>query len=466
MYAFTARRVASSSSSQRVTVRPAPTSATAERHAAPDVRERGADRDRALGHAVQTQRELGDHAECSLRADEERAKVVARGRLDRARARPDHRSVCEHDLEREHVRAHAAVADGRRPTRVRRRHPAERRVGAGVDREPQPVLGNRDVQLAAQHARLRACLQIAGQHLEHAVQSREVERDRAGRGDHVTFERRSGAEGDDGDAVLVRPREHARDVLGRFGEDDGRGRAPRVIAEVARVQIEHRLARGHLPVSEQRAQVVGDGHQRSASCGQADAGSYRDEPVAAVAQRLEDGGVTLVDLDLRRGLEVRDVPDDHRVRAVWGFCAEHPPERSHAARVRPDHLCRYPRQRGNDRRAAERELSRLACAAVPARQHVAERKFERAPGLADRACLRPAERRSGCADRRSRSTERPDGPSASGRWLGVPQEDHVAAVSTGGRRPRGGRSAEPPRQLRRSRRARREARGRAARARR
>ena len=239
-----------------------------------DVRERGADRDRALGQAVQAQRELGDHAERSLRADEERAQVVAGRRLDRARARSDHRSVGEHDLEREHVRAHAAVADGRRAARVGRRHPAERRVRSRIDGEPQTVLGDRGVQLAAEHARLRARLQVAGKHLEDAVQAREVERERAVGGDHVAFERRSGAEGNDGDAVLVRPREHAGDVLGRLGKDDRHGRAPRVVAQVARVQVEHRLARRDLCVPEQRAELVGDLHQCSTSCGHADAGSF------------------------------------------------------------------------------------------------------------------------------------------------------------------------------------------------
>ncbi len=204
-----------------------------------DVRERGANRHRALGQAVQAQRQLGDHAQRPFGADEERAEVVARGRLDGARARPDHRPVGEHDLEREHVRAHAAVADGRRSACVGRRHPAERRVGPGVDREPQAVLDHSRVELAAQHAGLRARLQVARQDLEHAVQPPKVDRDRAIRRDHVTFERSSRAERHDGNAVLVRPRERARDVFGRLREDDGRRRAARVVAEVAGVQVEH-----------------------------------------------------------------------------------------------------------------------------------------------------------------------------------------------------------------------------------
>ena len=178
-----------------------------------DVRERGADRDGPLGQPVQAQRQLRDHAERSLRADEERAEVVAGRRLHGARAGTDDRAVREHDLEREHVRAHAAVANRRRPARVRRGHPAERRVGARVDREPETVLGDRRVQLAAQDAGLHARLQVAGPNLDHAVQAREVERDAAAHGDHVSLERRAGAERDDRDArarsptrARVRPR--------------------------------------------------------------------------------------------------------------------------------------------------------------------------------------------------------------------------------------------------------------------
>ena len=139
LYALTAAIVAASSSSRRWTPTPAATSVAAQPAGVLERREREPDGDLVLGDAPQAHRQLGDHAERPLAADEERPQVVAGGALDRPRPRPDDAAVGEHDLEREHVRAHRAVADGRRPRRVRRRHPAERRVRARVDGEPEPV---------------------------------------------------------------------------------------------------------------------------------------------------------------------------------------------------------------------------------------------------------------------------------------------------------------------------------------
>ena len=48
--------------------------------------------------------------------------------------------------------------------------------------------------------------------------------------------------GTTGTRSLVRPREHAGDVLRRLGEDDDVRRVARVVAQVARVVVEHRLA--------------------------------------------------------------------------------------------------------------------------------------------------------------------------------------------------------------------------------
>ena len=98
-------------------------------------------RDGMLRDRVQPQRHLGDHGQRPLRADEEPGEVVAGGRLARRGCRcGSTRPVGEDGLEREQVGAHLPVAHRRRAGRVRRRHAAERRVGAGVDREEEPVL--------------------------------------------------------------------------------------------------------------------------------------------------------------------------------------------------------------------------------------------------------------------------------------------------------------------------------------
>ena len=140
-----------------------------------DGRERGARDDDVLGDRVQPQGQLGDRAERALGADEEVREVVAGRRLDGAAARPDDAAVGEHDLEREHVGAHAAVADGRRPARVRPRHAAEGRVRARVDREEEPVRPRRLLELRARDAGLHRGGEVVGADREDAVHAREIE---------------------------------------------------------------------------------------------------------------------------------------------------------------------------------------------------------------------------------------------------------------------------------------------------
>ncbi len=111
-----------------------------------------------------------------------------------------------------------------------------------------------------------------------------------------------------------------------------------------------------------------------------------------------------------------------------GFVAEQPAQRADAARVRPDHLRRDSRQRGDDRCPAERELRGLARAAVPAREHVAERELERAPGFADRARLSPA-RVVQIALSVAVGQRDAEAVLLGVVGLGMPKEDHVAAVS-------------------------------------
>ena len=278
------------------------------------------------------------------------------------------------------------------------------------------------------------------------------------------LERRPGAERNDRDAVLVRPREHARDVLGRLGEDDGRGRAPRdssLRSPACRSSTDSLVETFASPSSARArrrpASVLDQLRPRRR-------GKLREEPVAAVAEGHED----LLRRPPRSGPpsppEVRDVPDDHGVPPLGGFV----PSSRRSARTRPVYVptisAGNPRQRGDDRRPAERELCGLARAAVPAREHAAERKLERAPGFADRARLSPA----GVVQiALSVAVGQRDAEAVllGVVGLGVPKEDHVTAVSQASTTSSGpvGRAASS---LHRSRRARREARGRAARARR
>ena len=85
--------------------------------------------------------DLGDDAERALRADEQPRQVVAGGGFLRARLRGrDHLAIGEHDLQRQHVVPHGAVAHRIGARGARRRHAAERGVGAGIDREEQALV--------------------------------------------------------------------------------------------------------------------------------------------------------------------------------------------------------------------------------------------------------------------------------------------------------------------------------------
>ena len=68
----------------------------------------------------------------------------------------------EHRLEGEHVGSHLPVAGRRRPRGIRGGHPAQRRVGAGVDREPEAVRAGRRLELRPRDAGLHRHGEIVG----------------------------------------------------------------------------------------------------------------------------------------------------------------------------------------------------------------------------------------------------------------------------------------------------------------
>ena len=121
----------------------------------------GADRGRhRFLHRVQAHRDLGDDAERALRADEEAREVVARGGFFRAARGLDDAPVGEHHFQRQHVLAHRAVAHRVGARGARRRHAAERRVGAGIDREEQARVLDVLVQLLARDAGLHHRVEV------------------------------------------------------------------------------------------------------------------------------------------------------------------------------------------------------------------------------------------------------------------------------------------------------------------
>ena len=206
-----------------------------------------------LGHALEAQGHLGDHAQRAFGADQEPREVVAGRGLACPRAGADHRAVGQHRLQRQHVVLHRPVAHGVRARRPGRRHPADRGVRAGVDREEEALAAEALVQRDAVHAGLHDAVEVLDVDGQDPVHLRDVQRDAAVQRRDVALQRRARAEGDERDAVggaRVHDRDH---VVGRAGEDHRIGGRARVPALVATVLLADRGG-GHDGVAELRGQ--------------------------------------------------------------------------------------------------------------------------------------------------------------------------------------------------------------------
>ena len=97
-------------------------------------------------------------------------------------------------------------------------------TGGALEREPG-------------HSGLHGRRQVLRRDVEDAIESREVETDTAMDGDHVALETGAGPERRHGNQVLVREREHERDVVGRARVDHEIGPVRCVEAEIGGVEI-------------------------------------------------------------------------------------------------------------------------------------------------------------------------------------------------------------------------------------
>ncbi len=163
--------------------------------ASTDGKRTDAGRDR-LRDAREPQRQLDDDAERAFRADHQPREVVAGRRLLGAARRGHELAVRLHDFERQHIVLHGAVAHGVGAGAARRRHAAERRVGAGIDREEQALVAQVLVERLAGDAGLDHAVEVLGMHRQHPVHVADVDRDAAVRRVDLTLERRAGAERD------------------------------------------------------------------------------------------------------------------------------------------------------------------------------------------------------------------------------------------------------------------------------
>ena len=109
------------------------------------------------------------------RPHEELLGVEAGVVLAQRRHQVEDAAVGEHDLDPQQVLAHVAVAQDPRPAGVGDHHAADRGIGAEVDREHEPVLFERLVELAQQHAAPRHHRAVDGIDLERAGQPLEAQ---------------------------------------------------------------------------------------------------------------------------------------------------------------------------------------------------------------------------------------------------------------------------------------------------
>ena len=203
--------------------------------------------------ARQLERELGDDAQRSFRADHQPREIVAGRRLLGA-ARGGHQlAVGHHHLHRQHVVLHGAVAHRVGARAARRRHAAERGVGAGVDGKEQALVAQLLVERLAGDAGLDHAIEILGVHRQHLVHVAEIDRYAAERRVDVALER--GADAERYDRHTVR-RADADDGLHVVGVLRKHHRVRRLVGDPGQriaVLLAHRL-RGDDAVAERRGQ--------------------------------------------------------------------------------------------------------------------------------------------------------------------------------------------------------------------
>ena len=231
-------------------------------------------------------------------------------------------AVGGHDLQRQHVLAHRAVAHRVGARGARARHAADRGVGAGIDREEQAGGAEIFVELLARDAGLHDDVEVGLVDLQHLVHAAEIERDAAvGRAD-MAFERGAGAERDDRRLVRGAELDDLLHLLGRFGEHDGVGQVRLVIRNVLAVLLAHGVGGGE-PVAvkplqlgdgavDLRGSCLGrDGHVGSPSVGRWDTLKCRQSQPRETLQNAR----RLYDRRLYDGLQEAPWPELRRPRA-------------------------------------------------------------------------------------------------------------------------------------------------------
>ena len=125
----------------------------------------------------------------------------------------------------EHHLTHGAVTHRGRARRACGRHPADRGVGAGIDREEDAAVGERLVQLTMRNARFDLAIEVVDADTQDAVHTRQIDRNTTMHGIDVTLERRAHAKRHDRRTMPSRDRDDCRHLFGGRRKHHDVGRA-------------------------------------------------------------------------------------------------------------------------------------------------------------------------------------------------------------------------------------------------
>ena len=208
-----------------------------------------------LGNAVQAQGHLGDDAERSFRADHQPGEIIAGGGLARPPGGADVAAVRRHHAQGQDRLAHRAVAHRIGARGAGRGHPAERGVGARIDREEQPHVAEIFVELLAANAGLDGAVEILGIDAEDRIHLRQIQADPpAHRGD-IALHRRAGPEGNDRHLIEAAELHDLDHFLGRAREHHCVGQLRRELG-LARAMLEADLLAELKSVAHDQPQLL------------------------------------------------------------------------------------------------------------------------------------------------------------------------------------------------------------------
>ena len=209
-------------------------------------------RDR-FGNSVKPDSHLGNYSQGAFRSDKQPGQVVAGRRFAGPPRCANYPAVGEHDCERQDVFPHRPVSHRVGPRGTRRRHPAQRCIGTGIDREKQAGVAQMLIELLAGDTRLDGGVEIFGVDPQDVVHLRQVDAYAARQRRDVPLQRGPRAEGDHRRLMLGTKRNDRGDFLGGAREGDGIRRMRGVVGFVLPVTGADRC-RGRKPIPKELAQ--------------------------------------------------------------------------------------------------------------------------------------------------------------------------------------------------------------------